>query len=71
MSSDSVECYSGQTYAERPVALHWEGERQVITEILSRWRLPGMVHFLVRIASGQTFDLMYNETEDLWKIERR
>lgn len=22
----SVECYSGTTYAERPVAVHWQGE---------------------------------------------
>jgi hypothetical protein len=25
--NDPVECHSGYEYAERPVALHWEGER--------------------------------------------
>ncbi|OGO16388.1 MAG: hypothetical protein A2Z14_04415 [Chloroflexi bacterium RBG_16_48_8] len=71
MSSQFVECYSGQTYAERPLALYWEGERLEITKILSRWRSPGDIHFLVLIGDGRTFELAYKETEDLWSIELR
>jgi hypothetical protein len=71
MSAGVVECYSGQTYAERPLALYWEGERFEITEIISRWRSPGEIHFLVRVGDGRIFNLLYNETEDLWYIELR
>ncbi len=71
MFSEVVECYSGQTYAERPLALYWEGERLEITEILSRWRSPDGIHFLVRIGDGRTFELFYNETEDQWSVELR
>jgi hypothetical protein len=71
MSSDLVECYSGQTFAERPLALYWDGERLKITEILSRWRTPGDIHFIVRIGDGRIFYLAYNETEDLWSVELR
>jgi hypothetical protein len=71
MSSEIVECYSGQTYAERPLAFYWEGERLEITEILSRWRTPEHRHFLVRINNARQFKLTYNETDDLWTIEPR
>jgi hypothetical protein len=71
MFSEVVECYSGQTYAERPLALYWEGERFEITEILSRWRSPGEIYFLVRIEDGRIFQLVYYDTEDVWSIELR
>jgi len=71
MSDEVVECYSGQTYAERPLAFYWEGERLEIREILSRWRSPKDLHFLVRIGDGRLFELAYTETEDAWDIEVR
>jgi hypothetical protein len=71
MSSQVVECYSGQTYAERPSAIHWEGERLEISEILSRWRTPEHRHFLVRIDQTKLFKLTYNENDDIWTIELR
>jgi len=71
MSSPAVECYSGQTYAERPLALYWEGERFEITKILSRWRSPEDIRFLVVIGDGRTFELSYKEPEDIWSIEPR
>ena len=71
MFSEVVECYSGQTYAERPLALYWEGERFEITEILSRWRSPGENHFLARVEDGRIFQLVYYDTEDVWSIELR
>ena len=69
MPSDLVECYSGQTFAERPLALYWEGERFEIKEILSRWRTPGNMRFIVRIEDGRIFHLAYNDIEDLWCVE--
>jgi hypothetical protein len=71
MSSAVVECYSGQSYPERPRALLWEGERFEVIEILSRWRSPKDIHFLVRIKDGRMFELIYTEIEDSWDIDLR
>ena len=71
MSSETVECYSGETYPERPRAFHWEGERLEIAEILSRWRTPGAAHFQIRIDDGRIFDLVYHLAKDRWNIELR
>ena len=38
---DPVECHSGFEYAERPIALTWEGQRLEIAAIESTWRIPG------------------------------
>jgi hypothetical protein len=71
MSSEVVECYSGQTYAERPIALYWEGERFEITEIISRWRSPNEIYFRVSVGDERIFELVYNDAEDVWNIELR
>ena len=69
MSPAIVECYSGQTYAERPLAFYWEEERLEIMEILSNWRSPEGRSFLVVTIDGRTFKLSYKEREDCWRIE--
>jgi hypothetical protein len=68
MSTNSVECRSGYTYAERPTAIDWEGAYLLIVEIESRWRTPGCNHFRVRTEDGRTFELSYIEQEDEWHI---
>jgi hypothetical protein len=38
--ADWVECHSGYVYADRPVALHWEGNRMASYSsciTMSRW----------------------------------
>lgn len=65
-----VECRSDAEYAERPIALHWLGQRLEITEILSRWRSPGGKGFRVQTADDQIFDLIYNEINDDWQIQQ-
>lgn len=65
---DLVECYSGQEYAERPLALHWQGERLPIIEILTRWRTPHEKTFLVRTTDQQVFRLSYDELDRTWCI---
>jgi hypothetical protein len=66
--SDLVECHSGYTYAERPVAFQWEGRRRVVAEILKDWRIPGAHCFRVRTGEGETFELFYGELYDEWRI---
>jgi hypothetical protein len=64
----AVECHSGYTYAERPVALNWEGSRREIEAVEAEWRIPGGRRFRVRTVDGQTFELFYGELYDEWRI---
>ena len=66
--SELVECRSGFTYAEKPIALTWESQRLEIIEITARWRSPQARHFRVRTSNGQEFELSYREADDEWMI---
>ncbi len=68
MSPELVECHSGITYGERPIALYWEGERLLIVEVEARWRLPDGRKFRVRVEDERTFELYYIEHIDEWRI---
>jgi hypothetical protein len=69
MSPKVVECLSSQTYAERPMYIHWEGERLQVVEIQNRWRLPEGRRFHVRVADDRLFELSYYENSDEWHIQ--
>jgi hypothetical protein len=62
--TDIVECHSGFTYAERPTALTWQGQRLIIAEILSQARTPQVKWFRVRTMDGQLFELSYIDATD-------
>lgn len=68
MEHNPVECLSGFTYAERPIALWWEGKRLEIVEIVTQWRIPGGLRFRVQAENDRIFELCYSEQEDEWKI---
>jgi len=63
-----VECHSGFAYAEKPVALTWQGTRREVRRILSQWRSPQGRGFRVETDDGQAFELLYNEAADEWQI---
>jgi hypothetical protein len=63
-----VECHSGFTYADKPVALRWENRRLEITAITSQWRSPQARHFRVCTSNGQEFELSYREVDNDWQI---
>lgn len=65
---DLVECHSGYEYAERPVALHWQGQRLEIESVEAEWRIPGGRCFRVRTADEHKFELFYGELYDEWRI---
>jgi hypothetical protein len=67
--SELVECNSGFAYADRPVALTWEGRRLEINRILAEWRTPLENHFRVRTSDGREFELAYSQTMDEWQIK--
>ena len=62
----SVECYSGARFAERPVALAWNGERLSVESIERAWQTPDSLAFAVRVAGGRHFELKYSPSNDQW-----
>jgi hypothetical protein len=64
-----VECHSGFTYADRPLALTWEGQRLEITNILAEWRTPEEHHFRVCTTNRREFELAYCPVTDEWQIQ--
>jgi hypothetical protein len=68
MSSEKVECLSGHTYADRPIAIYWEEQRIQIEKIEARWRFPGGRRFLIKTKDERLFELIYHEHEDEWII---
>jgi hypothetical protein len=63
-----VTCYSGYTYAERPVSFLWRDKKYEIEEIEKRWLEPGKRLFRVRTVDNKSFQLCYNETEQHWLL---
>lgn len=68
MGDELVECSSQFTYAERPVALRWEGNRLEIAQVQAQWRIPGGRRFRVQTQDGRIFELFYGELYDEWRI---
>jgi hypothetical protein len=66
---DAVECLSDLEYADRPLALTWQGNRHEISEIVSRWRGPGEKGFQVKTTEGHAFELTYREITDDWHVQ--
>jgi len=65
---NQVECYSGNEYADRPMAFHWDAMRLEIDNIEGQWRVPGEKCFRVRTRDGRRFMLKYVELSDEWQI---
>jgi hypothetical protein len=63
-----VECHSGFTYAEKPVALIWEGLCLEVETVEGQWRIPGGIRFRVRCGDGSHFELLYDEMKDEWQV---
>ncbi len=65
---DAVECRSDTEFAERPLAILWQGSRLEVAEVLARWRGPRERGFRVKTTNGQAFELTYRELEEEWKV---
>ncbi len=65
---DPVECHSGFEYAEKPVALTWEGQRLEVKEVEAYWRTPSGKCFRVSATDGRRFELFYSELQDEWRV---
>ena len=67
-NSLKVNCYSGRTYAERPLSFTWEDIEYEVTEIETEWRGVGTKNFRVRTKDNKLFQLCYNESRDQWSL---
>ena len=63
-----VECHSGFTYAQRPVALNWQGERLEIERVVAEWQVPDGKRFRVVTHDGRVFELFYRTENDEWQV---
>jgi hypothetical protein len=63
-----VECYSGDRYAQRPVAVHWQGRRLEIRKVVHSWRTPYGLGFDVIVADSSRLQLLYDEEIDVWRV---
>jgi len=63
-----IECHSGYTYADHPIALHWQGERLEVAAIEAQWHVPDGKHFRVCTRDDQVFELVYSEGHDEWQV---
>ena len=70
MQQDKVEvrCYSGTTYAERPISFIWQAKQYKVEEIEKEWLEPGEKHFNIRTTNKQWFHLWYSEKKDQWHL---
>ena len=67
--NDGVECRSAWDYAQRPLALTWQGRRREVRRILAEQRTPEGKHFLVGTSEEEFFELIYKQNSDLWTIQ--
>jgi hypothetical protein len=62
-----VKCYSGHTYAQRPVSFLWQDREHKISKIEAEWLEPGKKFFRVVVNEDEkAFELCYNEAQDKW-----
>ena len=59
----------GSGYAERPLALHWDGQRLEVEAVEAQWRAPGSHFFRVKTTGGRRFELVYTEAPDAWRVK--
>jgi hypothetical protein len=64
-----VECHSGYTYAEKPIAVEMDGNHLEIMKIIAESRTSSGRKFTVRLKDGKEIELDYDENKDEWKIE--
>jgi hypothetical protein len=61
-----VDCYSGASYAERPKALLWRGEKIRVSQVLQSQQNPDARSFEVLLENGLVVRLHYLISNDRW-----
>ena len=69
---DAVEgkviCYSGHTYAQRPLAFSWQGEEYSVSAVVTEEHTPRGKKFLVKTEGGEFFNLDYTIELNYWQV---
>ena len=68
MDKIEVKCYSGYTYAQRPISFILQGKEYQVENIEEERRGPGERWFAVKTGDNKYFKLCYNEAQDEWSI---
>ena len=68
MNNLEVRCYSGHTYAERPVSFRWKDVEYPVGQIEKAWQEPGKRYFQVLAGGNKRFRLCYNVAEEQWSL---
>ena len=63
-----VRCYSGTSYAERPLAFVWHGQEYSVEKILTTALTPEGKKFMVRTENSEIFLLEYFHEDNHWLI---
>jgi hypothetical protein len=64
----TVYCYSDYTYAQKPIAFLYNGERLEVSAIEAEWISPEGRGFKINTPEGRHFKLFYNQIGDRWQI---
>ena len=63
-----VECHSGFTYAQRPIALYFDDKRHEVEVIVAEWRTPEGKGFHVKTKNCNDFELFFHEGSQTWTV---
>jgi hypothetical protein len=64
----TVECYSGSTADERPVAFRLGGRRISVTEVVDRWYGEDHAYFKLIGQDGMRYLIRQDRTSDTWEL---
>ncbi len=66
--TETVQCYSGADFGERPRVFDWNGERHHVDEVIACSQTPSGPCFRVRTEGNMTIELNYSRADDRWLI---
>jgi len=64
-----VNCRSESTYAQRPIAIFWEGQRLPVARVLAEWHTPQGRVFRLLTEDEWVFTATYQIERDEWLVE--
>ena len=64
-----VLCYAGIEYAERPLALLWQGKEIKVIQVLSAGITPDGKTFMVLLENGWQLNLRYQQSTQSWHTQ--
>jgi hypothetical protein len=63
-----VECYAGHRGEETPRAIHLDGRRISVQEVLDAWLAPDHRYFKVQGDDGDVYIVRHSPETDFWEL---